>query len=374
MQGGFTIARVLALTVLWLGALLVGGAPLAAAESAQAPGTVRGEIQGSAGGAHVAYSLAYPGDGSSVAIRLDIDSSDVNVIRGTGVNVYGPTAGKVYANTAADGASSRAVDFSSSEPGNYLIQVFSYVPVRVGFSLTVNRPLALPLSSGPAVPPTAASRPGASRTIVLDPGHGGPEIGAVGVGGGPREKDVNLRIALRLADILRADGYRVVLTRDSDRAVKPGRDLQGRIDVANAAKADLFICIHNNGGAASQSGTEVWYDPSRPFADRNLKLAQLVQSNLVAQIRALGYPVRDRGIKNDSRFRVYNGRAYSIYVLGPGTGYLRYTPTKMPGVLGESLFLSNPGDAAMLRQDRTLDVIARGYRDAINAYFQCYPS
>ena len=58
-----------------------------------------------------------------------------------------------------------------------------------------------------------------ARTIALDPGHGGPESGAAAPG--LSEKDLNLRIALKLADLLRADGDSVVLTRDSDRAVSP---------------------------------------------------------------------------------------------------------------------------------------------------------
>lgn len=83
------------------------------------------------------------------------------------------------------------------------------------------------------------------------------------------------------------------------------------------------------------------------------------------RIRALDYPVVDRGIKDDTNFRVFRGRSYNIYVLGPGDEPRPHLPTQMPAVLGESLFLSHPGDLAMLRQGRTLD--------AILAYFQRYP-
>lgn len=235
-----------------------------------------------------------------------------------------------------------------------------------------------------ATPSPPARRPAGRRVIALDPGHGGPEVGAVSPEGDLREKDVNLQIALKLAARLRATGFAVVLTRDSDRAVSPlyrgggyagglQYDLQARIDIANNAGADLFLSIHNNGGPPGESGTEVWYNRDRPFADRNLALARLVQTHLVQAIRALGYPVRDRGIKDDSHFRVFRGRTYNIYVLGPGTGPRPHPPTQMPGVLGESLFLSHPGDAAMLRQERTLEAIAQGYHRAIQAYFQAYP-
>ena len=219
--------------------------------------------------------------------------------------------------------------------------------------------------------PTPAAR---VYTVALDPGHGGPEIGAAA--SNLAEKDVNLRIALKLANLLRERDIAVVLTRDSDRSVSPeytgggypgvGRDLQARVDIANAADADLFISIHHNGSNdPSLSGTEVWYSSQRAFAEENLRLAKLAQSALVKRIRALGYPVVDRGIKDDSNFRTFRGNVYNIYVLGPGTGTRPHVSTAMPGILGETLFLSNAGDAAMLRQERTLDAIAAGYRDAV---------
>ena len=222
-----------------------------------------------------------------------------------------------------------------------------------------------------------------TRVVALDPGHGGPEPGASAAG--LVEKDINLEIALKLADLLRERDYQVVLTRDTDRSVSPEykggsysggvvHDLQARVDIANSASADMFISIHNNGSAdPSQSGTEVWYNNQRSFADRNLTLARLVLEGLLKRIRELGYSPVERGVKDDSNFRVFRGRVFNIYVLGPGDGARPHTPTQMPGVLGESLFVSNPADAAMLRQERTLDAIAAGYRDAIVAYFERYP-
>jgi N-acetylmuramoyl-L-alanine amidase len=176
-----------------------------------------------------------------------------------------------------------------------------------------------------------------------------------------------------------------VLTREADQAVSSsytgggyaggvGRDLQARVDIANAANADVFISIHNNGsGDPGQSGTEVWYSKDRSFSDRNLSLARLVQRELLRHVRALGYQSFDRGVKDDSNFRLFQGRVFNIYVLGPGTGARPHVPTQMPGVLGESLFLSNPGDASMLRQERTWDAIAEGYFEAIVVYFEQYP-
>lgn len=238
----------------------------------------------------------------------------------------------------------------------------------------------------PAAPAAATSKGAAAKAkvIALDPGHGGAEPGASAAG--LAEKDLNLKIGLKLAALLRDEGYDVVMTRDTDRSVSPqyrgagysgglGADLQARVDIANAAGADLFLSIHNNGSNdTSQAGTEVWYSKQRTFGDRNLALATLLQANIVARIRQLGYPVFDRGIKDDSTFRIFRGRAYNIYVLGPGEGPRAHVPSLMPGALGESLIVSNPGDAAMLRKDSTLDAIATGYRDAVIQYFRQFPS
>lgn len=224
------------------------------------------------------------------------------------------------------------------------------------------------------------------RTIVLDPGHGGPEIGAVhrDADGNPDviEKNVNLNISLKLRDLLQKAGYRVVLTRDSDRSVsKPSGsystkdDLQARVDIANAARADLFISIHDNGSSNPDTyGTEVWYSRDRPFATRNWALAYLIQYNLLAQFQHAGIKMRDRGLKNDSNFRMENGHSYNLFVLGPSLPYQEKRPAQMPGALGESLFVSNDGDAALLRDDKTLNTIARAYFDAVESYFKLYPS
>ncbi len=230
----------------------------------------------------------------------------------------------------------------------------------------------------------AQQRTEGAPVIVLDPGHGGPEVGAVTPEGDLGEKDVNLRIALRLADLLRADGYRVVLTRETDRAVDPRytgtgypgvrTDLQARVDVANSAGADLFISIHNNGGPAGESGTEVWYSQLRPFGDRNRTLAEAVYAGILASLKSIGYSSFGRGVRDDTTFRIFRGQAYNIYVLGPGEGPRSHAPTEMPGILGESLFMSSPSDSAMLRRAVGIDAIARGYRDGVRAYFAAYPA
>src|SRR5262249_44338115 len=95
----------------------------------------------------------------------------------------------------------------------------------------------------PALPPPEKPLAGddaLTPTIVLDPGHGGKDPGAIGAHG-TMEKDVNLQMAKQLKALLEATGrYKVVLTRTDDRLLP----LRQRIEVARAAKADLFISIH----------------------------------------------------------------------------------------------------------------------------------
>lgn len=225
--------------------------------------------------------------------------------------------------------------------------------------------------------------------IVLDPGHRGGESGAVYRNNAGTaelyEKDINLQIAYRLRILLEADGYRVVLTRESDTGVvetstlegitgysRIRADLQARVDIANQIKADLFISIHNNGGNSTETrGTLTYYSLSRPFGDKNLILAELVQEGILNQLNDIGYQPIDLGIHDDANFRVFRGRAYNLFVLGPEDSERRHNrATQMPGILGESLFLTNHQEAALLSSDEGMEALARGYHDGIVAYFR----
>jgi N-acetylmuramoyl-L-alanine amidase len=112
---------------------------------------------------------------------------------------------------------------------------------------------AIPATS-PASPAPAA--PGPGLTIVVDPGHGGTETGAIGPGG-LQEKEVTLQIAKRLASALpRGLSCRVVLTRDSDSVLS----LDDRTSVANHEKADLFLSVHaNSSRMPGAHGSETYY-------------------------------------------------------------------------------------------------------------------
>ncbi|MCL6445467.1 MAG: N-acetylmuramoyl-L-alanine amidase, partial [Alicyclobacillus sp.] len=102
----------------------------------------------------------------------------------------------------------------------------------------------------------------------------------------------NLAVALRLADLLRADGYDVRLMRTDDGAVRlsEAASLQARADRANEAGADLFISVHHNGSDnRTLRGTEVYYCAHRSFGDDNRRLAQAVLDGIVRNLRQAGY-------------------------------------------------------------------------------------
>lgn len=224
---------------------------------------------------------------------------------------------------------------------------------------------------------------GRDGLVVLDPGHGGTQIGAAHAypdGGVLVEKDLNLKVSQKTADILRRSGRQVALTRTADTQVNnPPRDvtgdgkmtldddLQSRIDVANNAGADLFLSIHLNGSSNGDlNGTEVYFNGKRPFSDKSKKFAQMVLDSVMASTKAAGFNMNNRGVKSDE---LSVGKGNSLYLLGPiDDDHPR--ASQMVGALTEGAFVTNEGDGAMLKQDKFLDALAVGYAQAIQQWLQ----
>jgi N-acetylmuramoyl-L-alanine amidase len=219
--------------------------------------------------------------------------------------------------------------------------------------------------------------------VVLDPGHGGSEIGTGRVlldGTVLSEKQLNLKVAQKTAELLRQAGQPVLLTRTTDAQVNnPPRDLTGdgeatmdddiqaRIDIANNSRASLLLSIHFNGSVQPElRGVEVYYNSSRPFAGKSKQFAQLVLDNYLAAVKSAGYQVTSRGIKEDERAA---GKGDDFYLLGP-LEEGRPRASQMVGVLVEGGFVTNDADAALIRQEKFLDAVARGYAQAILQWFQ----
>ena len=182
-------------------------------------------------------------------------------------------------------------------------------------------------------------------SIVLDPGHGTPYSGAVGYSKNTLEKDVNLAIAQKLATLLRSVGARVYLTRTGDASPDANNDLWARVDMANNLNADLFISIHSNGGPAQAHGTETYCGSLNEFNtySESYKLAALIQDKLVKNIG-----LTNRGVK-DGDFTVLNH-------------------TKMPAVLVEVAFISNPTEEKLLADDSFRQKAATGIYQGVLAY------
>jgi N-acetylmuramoyl-L-alanine amidase len=129
------------------------------------------------------------------------------------------------------------------------------------------------------------------------------------------------------------------------------------------------VSFHFNGSSDPKNkGTYVFYDPSRPYADRSKALATLLDSSVTAAIRAAGYQNVDHGPTPDTS--VLGGDHY--YLLSPKTSIVA-RPSSMPAVICEALFLTNDDDANALRNDAMVEAISRGYADGIKAYFAKYP-
>ena len=176
--------------------------------------------------------------------------------------------------------------------------------------------------------------------VVIDPGHGGPDPGAVGIEG-LRETDVVLDVALQVAQLLQARGVQVLLTRTSDVDV----DLPPRVALANASGAQLFVSLHANAlslDRADVNGIETFY-----FAGgASSQLAQLMQNHLLAV--SPGTP--DRGARP--------GRFFVI------------RRTVMPSVLAELGFVTGDIDAPRLSDASFRRRLAQAVSGAILTYLR----
>jgi N-acetylmuramoyl-L-alanine amidase len=169
-------------------------------------------------------------------------------------------------------------------------------------------------------------------TIIIDPGHGGEDGGAVD--NGVIEDEVNLAVCLALRDMFAINGFEVVMTRDSDisihdEGVKGTRkqktsDLKNRLAISEKHPNSVFISVHQKTVTNPKSwGTQVFYGPKNPASER---LANAMQKDFARELQ----PDNTRGIKKADKnlFLMYQAQC--------------------PAVLVECGFLSNPNDAALL--------------------------
>ena len=229
-------------------------------------------------------------------------------------------------------------------------------------------------------------------TVFLDAGHGGIDPGAVGrteAGQTIDEARETLAVELGTMAILRRDGFGVVVSRTRERSVlrlRPGdtsgkvltvrgshADVLARVRCANAAHAEALVGIYFNAGTRTNAGSVTGYDPVRPFAAENLRLARLVQADVLAAMNGQGWGIPDAGVKSDVGLGSALSSAALAYghlvLLGPADpGYVS-SPSRMPGALIEPLFITDQFEGSIAASRHGQAVIAGGLAKAIEQYF-----
>ncbi len=172
--------------------------------------------------------------------------------------------------------------------------------------------------------------------IFIDPGHGGSDPGAMG--NGLQEKDLTLKIALALRDILQNeyDGVSLQLSRTSDQTVS----YNDRTDAANSWNADYFLSIHVNAGGGTGFESYIYPGVGHPTTTYQTTIHDEV-------LKVVDF--RDRG-KKTANFHVLR-------------------ETRMPALLTENGFIDNSSDAEKLRSNTFLHTIARGHANGLEKAF-----
>ena len=174
-------------------------------------------------------------------------------------------------------------------------------------------------------------------SIVIDPGHGGTDAGAIG--GGINEKDITLDVAKRIEKLLTQKGYKVKMTRTDDSYVS----LQERVDISEAFEPDIFVSIHVNSSVRPEiSGVETHY-----YHQESMALAQTVHSSFASAIQS-----PNRGLFK-SKFYVINH-------------------TTSPAILVEIGFISNSTERSQLVGETRKQTTAKSIADGIQKYFEQY--
>lgn len=194
--------------------------------------------------------------------------------------------------------------------------------------------------------------PLSGKIIVLDPGHGGPDGGAVG-NGNVLEKEIALSISLQLRDYLQQAGAFVIMTRETDKDLadddvkgysrRKTSDLHERLSIINESEGDLFLSIHLNAIPSPKwRGAQTFYNPTN---ERSQALSLFIQDELRRNLQNT-----DRQAKQLS----------TVFLL---------KEADIPGALIEVGFLSNPSERDLLTQEPYQNKIAASIYQGVLRYF-----
>jgi N-acetylmuramoyl-L-alanine amidase len=241
----------------------------------------------------------------------------------------------------------RNVLFRGTTPNQWVVQLplperIAQLPNSVAIAqqtqqIPVPPPVIRNVPIGFPTTPIGSLRVPRSRLLVMiDPGHGGKDSGAIGLGG-LQEKDVILAISQRVASLLEQSGIQTEMTRSSDYFV----DLEPRVAMAKRERADLFVSIHANSidNRPDVNGLETYY------YGNGERLARTIHNSILQSL-----DINDRGVRT-ARFYV-----------------LRNNP--MPAVLVETGFVTGTQDAPRLASPAYEDQMARAITNGILQYIQ----
>ncbi|MBL3539022.1 N-acetylmuramoyl-L-alanine amidase [Aminivibrio sp.] len=265
------------------------------------------------------------------------------------------------------------LEFSSSLPLKEIIPlegppriVIDYARAGTQASVKAPRPSKTPPPSKPAASPAPVLDPkrnSGPKIVVIDPGHGGKDPGAVA--NGIREKDVNLSVSLLLAQKLKKDGYDVRLTRDRDVYIT----LQQRTDLANKWNADVFVSIHANALPPGRhaTGMEI-YIMALPTDKDAMQLAIIENREIAEGSSGESAQAADKktrmllsilgDMQQNAKINESTGFAECLFKEGSGRGikmrrvaqapFFVLRGAAMPAVLIEAGFLTEKSEARML--------------------------
>ncbi len=207
------------------------------------------------------------------------------------------------------------------------------------------------------------------KKIYVDAGHGGKDPGAVS--GGVNEKDLNLKVALKLENDLKAKGAEVIMSRNTDQFL----ELWEIASKANASKADIFISIHHNSATPAAFGIETYsYDGSG--SSRNL--SNIFSTDLSENKSTISPFVANNNVDRIYKSQQLASRVQSGLISNTGaydrgakqTDFHVIRETNMPAILTELGFITNNNERGQLVTDAYQTKLSKGITDGVVSYFK----
>lgn len=271
-------------------------------------------------------------------------------------NFYGFTKRVGRSGFISYGAGDRTVSLRPSRQDFYVNNyryILSYPVILEDGSLLIST-IDMNKLVDPVLRPRLAGS-GKITTVVLDPGHGGHDAGAVSPFA--REKDCNLALGLKVRRRLESAGFKVVMTRDKDFFLTLGE----RVAIANRTPNCIFVSLHHNSGSRAASGIETFtlapHGTTSPFA-RTRRTEDLAGNNQDSENIALATAVHSHSIKKTGAVdRGIQRARFSVLCT-----------IKRPAILFEGGFVTNPQEGAKISSDRYQDMLAQCICEGIMRY------